>query len=138
MGKIYNVGLRGESNYQPAIRQTDPRSPVRLRLEPKNPHDGKAIAVENSRGQTIGYIPADSFVKNIVHDQAKPVACHIESIGKASNGKLGVVIIVEINPERPTLIYTSQAQPDEKPKPKSVKPAPRKPDILKLLFKLFR
>lgn len=140
MGSIYSVGLTGESNYQPAIKRAKTGETVTLRLEPFNRHDNEAIAVENRFGETIGYIPADSFIKRIVHLEKKPLACHVERIGKGSAGIYGVILQIELSADNPTPIYTG-----EKPAPKKrSNPAPKKSkknassSILKGLLKMFR
>lgn len=114
MGSIYSVGLAGESKFQPAVKRTKTGEVVTLRLEPFNKFDDQAIAVENSQGETIGYIPADSFIKRIIHLENKPVACHVERIGAGRSGICGVILQIELSAERPTPVYTAD------------RPAPRK------------
>lgn len=140
MGKTYSVGLAGESKYQPAVKRAKSGQVATLRLEPFNRHDKEAIAVENAGGETIGYIPADSFIKRIVHQEGKPLACHIESVGRSDAGPFGVILEIEVGAERPTPIYTG-----EKPEPKQAA-APRRKSpkknanksILLSLLKMFR
>lgn len=105
MGRVYTVGLVGELNYQSDIKSTQIGEEVALRVEADNPHDSRAIAVENRSGKTIGYLPRDSFVHELVIDKAQAVAVHISSIGAADNGKLGVLLSVEKSPKEATRIY---------------------------------
>lgn len=45
-----------------AISLTEPGDPVTLRLEPDNPYDEHAVAVDNAAGMMMGYIPANRAV----------------------------------------------------------------------------
>lgn len=96
MGKAYPVGIVGESKYQPAIKRCHEGERVNLVLESGNPHDEKAIAVVSSRGETIGYIGRDSFVRSAVHTQGKWPTASIKSISAGAKGQLGVVINVDL------------------------------------------
>lgn len=92
----YHVGLRGESNYQPAIHKTLPGEPISLKPEPSNPHDPRAIQALNRRGDLIGYLPRDGWLTEMILDQGHEPVCTIASISRASYGlPYGVVIAVE-------------------------------------------
>lgn len=97
MGKIYPVGIVGESNYQPAIGRCRIGDPVRFVLEPANPYDALAIAVVSGGGETIGYIGRDSFVRELIHVQGQAPSACIKDIDRAPNGILGVVLDVDID-----------------------------------------
>lgn len=97
MGKLYPVGIVGESKYQPAIRRCFEGDLVDLVIEAGNPHDPKAIAVVSRRGETIGYIGRDSFVRSAIHTQGKWPTARIKSISAGAKGQLGVVLNVDLD-----------------------------------------
>jgi hypothetical protein len=97
LGKLYPVGIVGESKYQPAIRRCFEGDPVNLVIEAGNPHDPKAVAVVSHRGETIGYIGRDSFVRSAIHTQGKWPTARIKSISSGGKGQLGVVLNVDLN-----------------------------------------
>lgn len=92
----YRVGLVGESKYQKAIRRCGEGDDVELLHEPDNPFDQLAIAAVSERGDTIGYIGRDSWLRDAIHDQGKGCAAKIRSINGGALGLLGVVIDVEL------------------------------------------
>lgn len=102
--RAYPVGLVGESNYQANIQLTRSGEDAYLWREPDNPHDGEAIAVTNSRGKMLGYIPRDSFVQRLVHVEGRGIDARVLSINGGGNRSLGVVIEVTLDgddvPER--------------------------------------
>lgn len=95
---VYKVGLRGESNYQPAIRQLSVGDPIRLRHEPLNPYDSNAIAAFGPRGQHVGYIPRDSWLTRAMLEEEKSVTASVATIGAGGSGNLGVVLDVVLGP----------------------------------------
>ena len=94
--KLYQVGLVGESNYQPAIRRCSPRQAVMLLAEPDNPYDPYAIAVCSVAGETIGYIARDHWLKRALLEEGKGCSASIRSIGSGGKGLLGVVLDVRL------------------------------------------
>lgn len=96
-GKIYPIGLVGESNYQAAIRDARVNEPVYIRHEPDNPYDDKALLVETGAGRTLGYIAKSSWLRDAIHDQGRGAAATIKSIGAGEErSHLGVVIDVTL------------------------------------------
>ncbi|MDB5687757.1 MAG: hypothetical protein JWR77_2346 [Rhizorhabdus sp.] len=58
---VVGVGFANEdgSNRQTEALFCKPGEPVELRLEPKNKHDPRAVAVFSARGVQLGYLNAD-------------------------------------------------------------------------------
>ena len=98
MASTYSVGLVGESRYQPAVRASREGERVRLYREPDNPHDPDAIVAVNARGQIIGYIPADSWLQRVIHEEQKGVTASVAMVtgGTADKPSRGVVLEVEL------------------------------------------
>lgn len=95
--RTYQVGIVGESNYQPAIRRCSPGQQVQIVREQGNPHDRQALAVVTSSGATIGYIPRDHWLQRAVHDEGKGCDATIRRISSGGAGSLGVVLDVALN-----------------------------------------
>lgn len=102
--KIYPLGLVGESNYQPAIRDTYVGGVVRICHEPDNPYDDLALRAENGSGQVIGYIPKTSWLRDAIFGSGRGCAATVREIMEGGDGMLGVVINVTLTddliPER--------------------------------------
>jgi hypothetical protein len=64
--------------------------------EPDNPYDELALRVDNDRGEIIGYIAKDSWLRGAIHDEGKGCVATIKSIGTGSEGLLGVVLDVTL------------------------------------------
>ena len=62
--RTYQVSIVGESFYRSAIKETDEGDYVDLVKETGNPHAKNDIAlrVDNTFGDTIGYIPEDNWL----------------------------------------------------------------------------
>lgn len=99
--KGYPVGLVGESFYQGSIKFCRVGDPVTLLREPRNKHDPKAIAVVDKRWRTLGYIPRNCFVHDVVHEQGMGCAAEILNLhtNEQGPGDIGVVIDVTIAAE---------------------------------------
>ena len=95
----YPVGLVGESHYQKAIRRCSVGDCVHLFLEPTNPYDPLAIAVETEAGATIGYIPRNSFLQRVIHEEENGCSARILNLVRDDAGlsHVGVVIDIEID-----------------------------------------
>lgn len=107
VGKKYPVGLVGESKYQGAVKQARAGDMVTLAYEPDNPHDPEAIVALDRRGNRLGYIPRESFLQRIFHDEGGGVAAVVKSVaGEGKSGKLGIVLEVELDAgDNPTVSY---------------------------------
>lgn len=99
----YRIGLVGEASYQPAIRRSKPGDRIRLLHETDNPFDRNAIRAANGRGETIGYIARESWLKRVILDEGQSVAASIEEITGGIAGKpvLGVVLTVWWDTDEP-------------------------------------
>lgn len=102
--KLYPLGLVGESNYQPAIARTVAGERALICREPDNPHDSLALRVENGDGDTIGYVPRSSWLREAIHEQGRGVTATVKSIEGGEGKALGVVLDVTLSdddlPER--------------------------------------
>lgn len=90
----YPVLIVGEQHRQDAIRLCHVGDPVKLLREPGNPHDPQAIAVEDMRGATLGYIARKSFVQRAVHKENKGITARILRISGGGPELLGVTLDV--------------------------------------------
>ncbi len=91
----YKLGLKGESNYQPAIRRCRVGMPIELVHEPKNKFDKRAICAKIPGGEIIGYAPRESWVQRAMIDEEWTIKARIFAInGSSSAGNLGVVLEV--------------------------------------------
>lgn len=93
MAKVYPLGLVGESNYQPAIRRCSVGERVYVSEEINNPYDDGALAVERNGGAIIGYIPRNSWLREVVHE-GQSTEITVKSISDGGAGQLGVVVDV--------------------------------------------
>ena len=93
----YRVGLVGESHYQAAIRASRVGERVQICHERGNPHDAGALVVKSRAGETIGYVPRSSWLREAIVEEDRGVAARIDTIGSGGAGLLGVVLHVELN-----------------------------------------
>lgn len=120
--KTYPLGLVGERNYQAAIALCRAGDIVEICREAGNPHDDRALRVEDLLGRTIGYIARDSWLRDRIHDEGRGCSATIKSIGAKDIGLLGVVLNVALTEEQiPERVYTDQAQG------RNSVPSPRQP-----------
>lgn len=66
-----------------------------LVLEPENRHDNRAIAA-HVRGEIIGYIPRDSWLKSALIDERKPFTAALKRIAEGERGVRGVTLEITI------------------------------------------
>lgn len=97
----YPIGLVGESKYQPAIAKLRHGEPVLLMFEPDNPFDDGAIAAVDRRGNTIGYLPRDSWARRALLKERKGCTAKVASLRQSNGGHRGVVIEVVLEGDRP-------------------------------------
>jgi hypothetical protein len=103
--KLYPVGIVGESNFQDAVKSTNLSDYVDIVIERENPHaeNGVALRVDNMDGDTIGYVPADSWLRRAILEDGS--GCLARVSGKAGR-PVGIVIEVQLGPEEvPTVVY---------------------------------
>ena len=90
--KKYPTSIVGERSYQPAIGRCREGEPVTLMLEPDNPYDGDAIAVVSKRGETIGYLGRDNWLRAPVLEEGKGCTATIAKILPGDKAIRGVVL----------------------------------------------
>ena len=95
MGR-YTVHVVGESNYQPAIRRLREGTPIDLVPEPGNPYDPRAIRVDAPGGQTIGYVPRDSWLQAALLDQGTAMRASVMEIMGGEPGKPSLGVVLEV------------------------------------------
>ena len=143
MSKVYPLGLVGESNYQAAIRRCNIGERVYIAEEVNNPYDSGALAVERDGGAVIGYIPRDSWLREVI-EQGQSTQLTIKSIAGESSDFLGVVVDVVVgHGSSPRLReYKPKKSTDAAaPKARSGRPTTRStvtPIVSKLLKSVFR
>lgn len=99
----YPIGLVGESNYQSAIAKLRHGDPVQLMFEPDNPFDDGAIAAVDRRGNTIGYLPRNSWARRALAKERKGYTAKVISLRQSNGGHRGVVIELVLEGERPSV-----------------------------------
>lgn len=99
MSKVYSVGLVGERFYQKNVKRAQAGEPVKLFLEPDNPHDPRAIAVADRKGRTLGYVPADNWLQRVIHDEGGGCTAIVKEVVGQGRPEKGIVILVELTGE---------------------------------------
>lgn len=97
MTKVYNLGVVGESNYQRQIAQCRVGERMYVCHEPSNPYDDMALRVDTEEGQTVGYVPKNSWLRDAIHEQGRGVTATIASITGEGKGHRGVVLSVTLS-----------------------------------------
>jgi hypothetical protein len=92
--KSYYVGIVGESNYQSAVRMLHEGFRVDLVPEPDNRHDPNAIRVDSITGETIGYVPRDSWLTDAIIGQGVDCFAVVHELTGEGKRNRGVVIEV--------------------------------------------
>lgn len=69
MAKRYSASLVGEQHYRAAVAKARKGDRVTIDPEPDNAFDPKALVVRNHLGETLGYIPRDSFLQRSIHQK---------------------------------------------------------------------
>lgn len=96
MVKSYTVGLVGESHYQENIDHRTEGCSVEFVIEPDNPHDPRAIRVDDEWDRTIGYLPRDGWLTEAILDHKKPVAAYVLSVAEGRGPNQGIVLDVAV------------------------------------------
>lgn len=107
MAEHYPVGLVGEQFCQSCISSTKVGEVVDVFLESGNPHDDFAIVVRSrgSKSGRLGYVPKDSFLHRVFHEQNQSVAAAITKLERGQRGFVQVVMLVSILDEPPEQVY---------------------------------
>lgn len=95
MGRKYSVAVTGERNYQDTIASIGEGEAVVFYHEPDNPYDDRAIAV-SCHGDTIGYLPRDSWLTEALLDEGKGCSAHVSRLGRGAKGLTGVTLEVQL------------------------------------------
>jgi hypothetical protein len=98
-GRKFPVSLVGEQHYRAAVAAIGVGDEVRIWHEPGNPYDAFALAVTDARGQTLGYLPKDCFLRRAVHDEGKGCSGTVLNLHKGERGFTQVTIEVELGGE---------------------------------------
>lgn len=98
MGKQYPVRLVGEQHYDGACARSRTGQEVFILHEVGNPHDELALVAKNELGETIGYVPRESFVRGVYHEQGRSVIATITERAR-ENGQWQITLGVEVDDE---------------------------------------
>jgi hypothetical protein len=124
MGKQYPVRLVGEQHYRDACGACKIGDTIFIFRETHNPHDKKAIVAKNEMGQTIGYVPRESFVQGVIHDQLQSVYAEITE-KFMEHGQWQIELAVEVRAKPATVSrYKSTADERQQAKEKRERIAP--------------
>ncbi len=96
MPRPYSIGLVGERNYQAQIAAVGEGEAVVLLHEPDNPYDERAIAA-TCHGDTIGYVPRDSWLTAALLDEEKGYSATIKRLQHGSEAITGVTLEVRLD-----------------------------------------
>lgn len=103
MDKQYPVRLVGEQYYDDACASVNIGDRVDVFRETHNPHDKNAVVVKNMAGQTIGYIPRESFVQRVIHDDGRSVYAEIkEKTRENDQWQIVLSVSTRFNPAKVT------------------------------------
>jgi hypothetical protein len=78
--RSYAVNVVGAVHYQSAVANCRVGDSATLFREVGNPHDDRATVVKTVDGQTIGYVPRNSWLQRVVHDDGCGVTATIKSL----------------------------------------------------------
>lgn len=95
IARKYSVSVTGERNYQDAIAAIGEGEAAVLYHEPDNPFDDRAVAV-SCHGDTIGYLPRDSWLTEVVLDEGKGCSARVSRLSRGAKGITGVTLDVKL------------------------------------------
>lgn len=107
--------VTGVSHYQDALARCSPGEAVKLVHEPDNPFDRMALRVVSVLSETIGYLPRNSWVHEMVHERGRGVSATISSIGYGRACLLGATLSMAICDDDPARASYYPAQPVPEP-----------------------
>lgn len=96
MTRPYSIGLVGEKSYQAQIAAVGEGEAVVLMHELDNPYDERAIAA-TCHGDTIGYLPRDSWLAAALLDEEKGCSAKIKRLPRGEEGITGVTLEVRLD-----------------------------------------
>ena len=97
--KKFPVSLVGEQHYRTAVAGIGVGDEVRIWHEAGNPYDALALAVTNTHGQTLGYLPKDCFLRRAVHQEGKGCSRKVLQLHQGERGFTQVTIEVQLGGE---------------------------------------
>jgi len=97
--RSYPVQIVGEQHYQAAIKSMHEGDGVTLWHEPNNPYDDEAIAVTRDDGETLGYIPRDSWLRRALLEEGKGCTATIHTAKAGARGFIELELLVVLDGE---------------------------------------
>lgn len=122
MAKRYSASLVGEQHYRAAVAKARKGHRVTIEPEPDNAFDPKALVVRNHLGETLGYIPRDSFLQRSIHQEGTVWNARIL---RAYQDDAFRQIRIEVT----TGPFDDDDDDDEDDDPVQAQPAPRGPPV---------
>ena len=88
-----------------------------LEHEPQNQYDDRAIRAISPKGETIGYIPRDSWVRRAFHEDGTDLFARIEELlgGTADKPSLGVLLTLYTAQDAMAAAEAAAQEPAQKP-----------------------
>lgn len=112
MSKEYTLRLVGEQHYEAACAAALVGDRVSILRETHNPYDRKAIVAKNDAGDTLGYVPRESFVQDVIHEQGRGISAEIrEKLWE--NGQWQIVLSVMVR-AKPADVVRYKATAEER------------------------
>lgn len=104
----------GESHYRDAVKATDVGDYVDLVIERNNSHaeKGTALRVDNMDGDTVGYIPTDSWLYRAIVVEGKGCLAKVEFKG---GRPAGLRLKVQLGGDRCPSVQFGERLPQSKP-----------------------
>lgn len=93
---VYMAGLVGEQHHAAAVNRCFVGEPVTLVHEQGNPHDAKALAALSSRGERLGYIARDHWLRRAVMEDGDGCTAVIAGVDLGHRGFREVVLQVRL------------------------------------------
>lgn len=93
---VYMAGLVGEQHHAAAVSRCLVGEQVTLMHEQGNPHDGKALAAFSSRGERLGYIARDHWLRRAIMEDGDGCTAVIASMNPGYRGFREVVLQVRL------------------------------------------
>ncbi len=99
MSKEYTLRLVGEQHYEAACAAAAVGDRVLILRETHNPYDSKAIVAKNDAGDTLGYVPRESFVQDVIHEQGRGISAEIrEKLWENGHWQIVLSVVVRAKP----------------------------------------
>ena len=92
----YLVGLVGTVHYQVELTGRSAGDPITIEHELDNPYDDGALAAVGPGGETLGYVPRDSWLRDALLERGKGCSAKIEGLQRGESGLIGAVLSVTL------------------------------------------